>query len=114
MGDPSCFDREEECVLILKHGLEFGFMDMEKNPASGFESMIKQCEKLVFSQLTLENCISMYEISIGIGTSLRQKECRQFISKNILSIMGRKDLAIKLKNLGPEFMAERLLEYHNL
>ena len=59
LDDSSCFDREEENIFIMKHGLNYGLLDIEGNPVSGFESLIRQCETILRSSITLGNFISI-------------------------------------------------------
>ena len=97
----SSIESDDDCITVLKHSLQFGFVDSENEPQAGFDGLMAHCRRPLAKPLSPSNCVGVLNTVLKFGNAHQQYKVRSFVARVLPDIMNDDKLAVELEALGP-------------
>jgi hypothetical protein len=94
-------ENDADCLVVLHHSLQFGFVDPDNEPQTGFEALMAHCRRPLAKPLSPTNCVEVLQSVLKYGNAHQQYKVRSFVARVLPEIMNNDKLATELEALGP-------------
>lgn len=101
---------EADCLCVLDHSGQFGFVDGDNEPKNGFELLMSHCRRPLAKPLNASNCVSVLQSVLKYGNAHQQYKVRSYVARVLPDIMNDDRLAQELEELGPAETTKILFE----